>query len=285
MMNIFVATNDAYYPRLKVFSNTLRKHESNVLLTILFSDLSLKNRRDFEKLSKKIGLDHRFVPVDEKRSGTYKLIHQITTETYYRFLLLDIYPQEERAMWMDIDTIVIGELSPFYYDDFEGNYVIACPGNNERSHLDRLGLDPQGCYFNAGVVIFNLDKIRRDFEKDFLYEAYEKNESRIRFSDQDVLNIVFAGKIKREPARKINYIVISGQKHTFRELRDIERNHSVIHYIRHIKPFQKYYQGKIRLLYLKEMFSVYPFQTLYLLIAGELYKLKKNKKTLENSIK
>lgn len=285
MLNIFVATNDSYYPRLRVFANTLAKHNQNVFLTVLYSDLSAKNREGFKKISKKINLDCRLISVNEQRSKKYQLIHQITVETYYRFLLLNIYPDEERAMWMDIDAIVTGDLSTYYYDDFEDNYVMACPGNNVKKHLERLGLNTNGCYFNAGMIIFNLEKIRRDFNNDFLYEAYEKNEARIKFSDQDVLNIVFADKVKQEPNRRFNYIVTSGQKYSFKEIKAIANDNVVIHYIRHIKAWHYYFQGNIRFLYLKEMFCVYPFRAIGLAIAGEFYKLKRNKKTLENSVK
>lgn len=285
MIHVFVATNDAYYPRLKVFAKTLKKHNPQVSLTILHSALSEKNIADFCRFSQKIQLDHRFLSVRESRFNHYKLIHQITVETYYRFLLLDIYPEEERAIWMDIDTVVLGDLSPYYYDDFADNYVIACPGNNVQSHLQRLGLKENGCYFNAGVIVFNLQKIRQDFSRDFLFEAYEKYEDRIRFSDQDVLNIVFADRVKAEPSRRLNYIVMSGQAFSGKQIQTIQKTCAVVHYIRHIKPFQIYYHGRIRFLYLKEMFSVYPLQTMFLAVAGALYSLKPNRKTLENSVK
>lgn len=285
MKNIFVATNETYYPRLTVFAKTLAKHNRDAFLTILYSDLSEKSQKHFERFARRIHLKYRFLSVDEHRSDTYQLIHQITEETYYRFLLLDIFPTEDRAMWMDIDAVVTGDLSPYYYGNFDGNYVIACPGNNVKKHLNRLGLNPNGCYFNAGMIIFNLSDIRKDFKRDFLYEAYEQNEDKIKFSDQDVLNIVFANKVKPESNRRFNYIVTSGQKQSFKEIKIIEKENAVIHYIRHIKPWQYYFQGNIRFLYLKEMFSVYPLRTIGLAIVGELYKLKKNKKTLENSIK
>lgn len=284
-MQIFVATNDAYYPRLKVFAYTLAKHNSGAHLSILHADLSDKNRTDFAKFAGKLNLHYRFIPVEDRRSGAYKLIHQITVETYYRFLLLDIYPTEPRAMWMDIDAIVTGDLSQYYYEDFEDNYVMACPGNNVAKHLKRLELREDGCYFNAGMIIFNLEKIRQDFPCDFLYTAYEQNESRILFSDQDVLNIVFADKVKAEPNRRFNYIITSGTKLSIKEVNRIAKENAVVHYIRHIKPWQVCYQGNARFLYLREMAAVYPFRAIGLAIAGELYKWKRNKKTLENSVK
>ena len=100
-----------------------------------------------------------------------------------------------------------------------------------------------------------------------------------------MLNIVFADKVKAEPARRFNYIITSGTKLTMREVKRIARENVVVHYIRHIKPWQIYYQGNARFLYLREMANIYPFRAIGLAIAGELYKLKRNKKTLENSVK
>ena len=82
MMNILVATNDTYYPRLKIFTNSLRKHSSDFCLHILYSDLHEKNREDFLTFCGKFGIPAKFIPVLQKRSDSYKLIHQITVETY-----------------------------------------------------------------------------------------------------------------------------------------------------------------------------------------------------------
>lgn len=285
MMNILVATNDAYYPRLKIFTNSLSRHCADFSITVLCGDLRKDYREDFLRFCGKNGISARFVEVKDQRSGGYKLIHQITVETYYRFQILEIYPIEDRAIWMDIDTVLLQDIAPLYYDDFEGNYVIACPGNNVEKHLARLGLAPGGCYFNAGVIVFNLERIRKDFAPDFLYDVYEKYEDIIRFSDQDVLNIAFAGKIKGIDSRKYNYIIPSGYRMKPGEFKHIRKNVAVVHYIRHIKPWQYYFQGRIRYLYLKAMLPIYPLQAVGLAIAGELYRLYPRKKTLENSVR
>jgi len=284
MINIFTASNDKYYPRLKTFSDSLLKTNGGEFnITVLYTDLSDENIKKYEKFARKNNFDCRFIKADNSRLKNYKLIHQITEETYYRFLFTDIFPEEDRAMWMDIDTVVIQSLAPFYNCDFEDNYIAACPGNNERKHLARLGLDTNGCYFNAGVILFNLKKIREDFSNDFLFDVYEKNEEKIWFSDQDVLNIAFAGKVKRFDDRKYNYIVMSEQKIDRKKYSEIKKNVAVLHYVRHIKPWQVYFSGKIRYIYIKEMLKSYPFNALFVVLAGELYRFKPNKKTLNNS--
>ena len=284
MINIFTASNDKYYPRLKVFTDSLLKtNRGDFNITVLYSSLSEENIRKYKKFAQKNNFECRFVKADNSRLKGYKLIHQITEETYYRFMFTDVFPVEDRAVWMDIDTVVLDSLSPFYETDFEDNYVVACPGNNEKKHLERLGLDTDGCYFNAGVILFNLKKIRNDFEKNFLFDTYEKNEEKIWFSDQDVMNIAFAGKIKRIDDRKYNYIVMSEQNISRKKYKEIKKNVAVVHYVRHIKPWQVYFSGKIRYIYLKEMLTSYPCKAIFTAIAGELYRFKPHKKTLNNS--
>ena len=97
------------------------------------------------------------------------------------------------------------------------------------------------------------------------------------------MNIAFAGKIKRIDDRKYNYIVMSEQKIDCKKYREIKKNVSVLHYVRHIKPWQIHFDGKVRYIYLKAMLKSYPLKALLILVGGELYRFKPNKKTLSNS--
>ena len=99
------------------------------------------------------------------------------------------------------------------------------------------------------------------------------------------MNIVFAGKIKRIDDRKYNYIVMSEQNISLKQYNKIKNNIAVIHYVRHIKPWQIYFSGKVRYIYLKAMMKSYPFKAIFVAVAGELYRLNPNKKTLNNSEK
>ena len=285
-MNILVATDDVYYPRLKIFANTLQKQDhGNFEITIMHSRLSDSNIADFEAFAAKKGIRYRFAKIEETRFNNYKLLHQLTIEVYFRFLVLHLYPNASRVMWVDTDTVVRKSLQPFYHQDLEGNHICACSGNNEKKHLLRLGLNENGHYFNAGVILFDLERIRKDFSTYFLFDIYESNEEKIFLADQDVLNIAFSDKVKCPPDRNHNYMIFSGQKVSRAEYKKIKKEAVIVHYIRHIKPWQHYYTGKAKYLYLKEQFPLYPMETLKTLILGFFYSFKKEKKTLENSQK
>ena len=284
MIQIFTTLSDAYYPRLRVFSRTLRKHTvSSIQLTILHINLSDKNITEFRKISQKMDLNVRFIQVDKKLFEDYKLIHHITPEAYTKLLLLQVYPTEERALWIDVDTIVLRDIQDLYQEDINDVYVLGTPEDKGKLDIERLKLGEDAAYINAGVILFNLKKIREDFSPTKLLEIYDRHRSSIRFADQDVINLAFSSKVKKDENKKYNYTIRSGHKMSKEEKSLIRDNVYIVHYIRHIKPWHFYYQGSARLLYLREMFPIYPFKSVFLLAAGEFYKLFPNKKTLENS--
>ena len=283
-MNIFVALNDTYFPQLMVFISTIAKHMSKKInLTVLYTDLKEKNKSRATKYATSKGISITFRNVNDQRFSNYQLIYNITKETYYRFLVLEVYPTEERAMWMDIDTIVLRDISPFYNMNLGDNYIAGSYGNHVHRHLRRLGLNENGEYINAGIILFNLKKIREDFEKEFLFKCYEENESKISLADQDIINIAFADRIIAMPDRRYNYVVSFGQKFDNNSLEFVKEHAVVIHFIRHIKPWHKEYMGVYKHLYRKTMFPLFPIKTIWLTIQSFFYQFKRNKKTLENS--
>ena len=286
MINIFTTLDDAYYPRLKVFCKSLKKHnKSPIVLTITYYNLSEKNLRDFERFSQKIGLEYRLYKMERERTERLKLIHHIVSEAYNKLFVLDVYPDEERALWIDVDTVVLGDISEFYNCDMGDYYVSGVAETKGALDKIRLGLEESGCYINAGVILFNLTQIRKDFITEDFFALYQNNEDKIRFADQDIVNLAFAKNTKNEKTGLYNYLIRSETKLSLKEVAKLRKEAKIIHFIRHIKPWHYYYQGNARFIYLKEMFPIYPLTSIYLFLAGELYKFKRNKKTLSNSNK
>lgn len=285
-MNILAASNNTYFPQLMVFISTIAEHIiEKINLTVLYTDLDEKNRKKAEKYAASKGISIVFRVANSGRSANYQLIYNITKETYYRFLVLEVYPIEERAIWMDIDTIILKDIAPFYHMELGDAYIAGVNGNHVQNHLNRLGLNENGAYINAGIILFNLKKIREDFETDFLYQCYEEYESKLLLADQDIINAAFADRIIAMPDRRYNYIVAFNQEIDEESCRFVQEHVAVLHFIRHIKPWHKEYVGKFKYLYRRAMFPLFPMKTIWLEICSFFYLFKKNKKTLENSSK
>ena len=142
-----------------------------------------------------------FVNMQNAFSQTKKMISHITEQTYYRLRAAEILPTKyNKCVYLDIDTIVNGDLSDLYNIDLEDNYVagVKAPGyhfspDGNIKYCERIGIPSIDQYINAGVIILNLEKIRENNLTPILCEEALKNYPTV---DQDVINKIFYNHIK-----------------------------------------------------------------------------------------
>lgn len=99
--------------------------------------------------------------------------NQFSIEIYYRILIPWLLPDSvDRALWLDSDIIISGDIAPFYHLDLVEHCIAACEDGgciNRKTRgqdNDRLGLDGKHRYFNSGVLLMNLNLIRRRFSQE-----------------------------------------------------------------------------------------------------------------------
>ena len=124
-----------------------------------------------------------------------------TNTTYFRLFLPDLYPQYDKVLYLDSDIIVVGDISELYNTDMGTNLVAAAPDDiiqynkvfQDYAELV-VGVAKYQHYFNAGVLLMNLDELRKfKFEEKFLYLL-----GTVKFSvaqDQDYLNRLCKGRV------------------------------------------------------------------------------------------
>ena len=102
-----------------------------------------------------------------------------------RLALPEILPEEDRVLWLDIDTIVHTDITDLMETDLDGCYVAAVeePIRSKDPFL----------YYNAGVMVMDLKKLR-DGMADLLIRYVNRVD--MRFPDQDVINLLCQGRIK-----------------------------------------------------------------------------------------
>lgn len=115
----------------------------------------------------------------------------ISLATYYRIFLCSILPADlSKALYLDCDLVVLGSINELWNTDIS-QYAVACVEDmwsGKPDNYERLHYASSDSYFNAGVLLVNLDYWRElDFEG--LAMAYIKaHHSELVFNDQDVLN-------------------------------------------------------------------------------------------------
>ena len=130
----------------------------------------------------------------------YKNYH-VTMPTYYRFLLPDLLPDLDKILYLDCDVIVRSSLKELINENFENRAAImGLDAESEKNSL-RLNINK---YFNAGVMLINLDFWRNNNIKNKLFDFAKNNADKILWQDQDIINAVLSSEIK-EISNKWNY--------------------------------------------------------------------------------
>jgi lipopolysaccharide biosynthesis glycosyltransferase len=147
-----------------------------------------------------------FVPADPGAfSDAVVSPGHISVATYYRIAVPRLLPPEvERAIYLDSDLVVLGDLGALFDTDLDDRPLaatvdVAVPTVSAPFGLRNyreLGLVPDVPYFNAGVLAMDLDRWRRDDVTGRAFAYLKSHGDQIRFWDQDVLNAVLAGDFR-----------------------------------------------------------------------------------------
>ena len=117
--------------------------------------------------------------------------------TYYR-LLLPIILDIDRILYLDGDTLIYKDLDEMYHIDFNDNYVLGVLDYFSYG-IDYLGINSK-IYINAGVILLNLDKIRKNKKIYDLIKILNSNMF-LHAHDQTLINYVFYPNIGIIPSK------------------------------------------------------------------------------------
>ncbi len=102
----------------------------------------------------------------------------------------------DKVLFVDSDIMVLHDLTKLYNTNIEGKYLAAVKDPSwffENTHVVELNLNERGFYFNTGVMLMNLAKIREDNLLEKL-EEYTNNNFRT-YMDQDAYNVVVGNDV------------------------------------------------------------------------------------------
>lgn len=123
-----------------------------------------------------------------------KFSKRISLATYYRCILSALLPEAvHRCIYLDCDLLVLGALRPFYETDLQGAGVgvVEDIGADDMERYERMQYPPADSYFNAGVLLVDLDYWRKHDIAAASVRYYHDYPERIHFNDQDILNALF----------------------------------------------------------------------------------------------
>ena len=153
------------------------------------------NRDSLDELAdifRRFGYEYQIVPF-EKFSHKIKNLGEFHISSYSRLFFSSICDYE-KVLYIDLDTLVLGDLYELFKTNIEG-YL--CAGVQELVYEEQLkALDKEtSIYINAGVMLINLAEWRNiDLENKILSYINSRTEP-VPLFDQGVINHICDGRI------------------------------------------------------------------------------------------
>ena len=206
-----LASNERYFPGLYCAVASALSHLGPVRevdVKVLDGGISQTSKNTLSILANRVGKRARleFVTVDSSVFGKATLGPGQSHLAYCRILLsylLDV----PRLIYLDCDVLVFSDLSQLF--DFElsaGKFVAAVPDSETSSLADdsialakAMKLPADGRYFNSGVMLMNLDELRKQHFFERAVEFLKSRNGKYRFCDQSAINFLLHGQIHQLP--------------------------------------------------------------------------------------
>lgn len=247
-MNIMTSLNRNYVgPACVMLESVYQNHpEMRINVYMLHSELTDDDMKIIEKHGLKWGAQISFLKIDRKIFEKMPTTDLWSLEAFYRLAMNDILPADiDRMLYLDVDIAVLHPLHEFYFADFEGNDLIACKdmgstipfGDKRDSIFAEWVKQDEFVYCCSGVTLWNVAKLRETTNLKTYLEVAENLGYDLLAPDQDLINLVHAGRIKVVDEYKYDCFV-KGCKWTADE---VKRYVSILHYAGATKPWSGKY--------------------------------------------
>lgn len=237
MINVCLSTDNNYskYAGVVIASILLNaKSEDTLHFYVLDGGIEQENKEKILSLKNIKNCEITFVHIDENLFEVYKNIGThayISLSACYRLKLSSLLPNIDKVLYLDCDVIVNSDLNDLFSEDISEYYAAGVRDIATKSSGYTPKLKDGNIYFNSGVLLFNLDKIRQDNIEEKLEQYTKENIKTIRVGDQEIINIVCQGKIKQINSEW------NVQTSNFVNRSDYTKSPKIVHYIGRQKPW------------------------------------------------
>ena len=129
---IFFAVDDGYIPFLAVTLQSITDHSTEeyyYVIKILYTNISEENKEKINKYTKE-NINIEFVDLNyyiEKVKGKLYTRDYFSMTTYFRLFISNLYPQYNKAIYLDSDIVLLTDVANLYNEDIGDNLVGAVP--------------------------------------------------------------------------------------------------------------------------------------------------------------
>ncbi len=205
-ITIFFAVDDNYVHLLKVALDSLIRNASKEYkyrIIILNSELSFESKKYIRKNCKAKHFNISFFDVSGQMETLAQKVNvrdYYTMTTYFRLILPKTFIDVKKAIYLDADIVVRGDISEMFNYDLGTNLVGAVPDRSvaefpEFAEYTESALEiKKENYFNAGILLMNLERMRKEKFEERIIDLTKKVSFCVA-QDQDLLNVICKDRV------------------------------------------------------------------------------------------
>lgn len=201
---IFLICDDNYAPYMAtMIASVCFNTKYFVEFHVVGKGISDQNKKMIDEMKKtfpNFDIDYKIIDITKDFNISYLSLVRMTSSTFIRMLLPDLYPEINRVLIMDVDIISLEDISSLWNETLD-NYLWAASidkpvGGAYLTFKKNMDVAHDCKYANCGVMILDCKKWRDEKISMKCLDIEKKYRDKLNCADQDVINKVFLGDFK-----------------------------------------------------------------------------------------
>jgi lipopolysaccharide biosynthesis glycosyltransferase len=191
-MNVVCASDERFLPHTATMLCSLLETNKVGCVYYLHNGIAEQELLKLREFVHAYGSEFEAYSVNSALLPSLKVDGHASIANYYRLLIPDLLPDDiDKVLYLDSDLLVCESLEGLWATDID-DYAIAAVATPYSMGYLHIGTSYESKYFNSGVMLMNLAKWRQEQIHRKVIDFIHGNPERIRFWDQDGLNVVLA---------------------------------------------------------------------------------------------
>lgn len=204
-VNILYQCDNNYAPFMGVSLTSLLVNNvdlEGLRIFLLGKNLSEENMQKIQKTCDTYGREIVFLDCDglDARIASYGMHkYRGSYATFYKLFVSELLKEMgitvNRMLYIDSDTVVVGNIKELYFVDLQQKPIGMVPDTLAYQYKEELGFFGKDIYYNAGLVLYDFQQIHENKWEQKMSEHIRDIKADYHKHEQDLLNVVFRDNI------------------------------------------------------------------------------------------
>lgn len=191
---VFISDNNYVFPTKIAIKSLIKNKNKNTKysVNIIGVELTEENINILKSLETN-DIKINIICETNKYENIGRILGHVSKAALFKFQIPNIFPDLDKILYLDGDILIEKDLSKLFSINLGNKYAAVVKDYQAELKQFQVFINHRH-YFNSGMMLLNLKKMREDDICNKLLEN-KKNEKKARFMDQDSLNVCFKEEV------------------------------------------------------------------------------------------